>query len=332
MPEAKAAVAVKPYKVEFKSVSVPEPGPEDVVIRLLHSWISNGTEGSFVRGERIAGDTPRKESDPLPFPHVPGYQKTGLVEWVGENVPDIQPGEAVFATVSRIENMFYDFAGHISPAVTHHSQVWKLPAAVDSVDASGLVLTQVGYNTGMRPTIVPGDAAVVIGDGMVGHWTAQTLQSRGAQVLLIGRHDERLKLLALRDGDRLVNEKCEDVLQSVRDWAPQGVQAVCDTVGTIPLLENLIPLMRHNGHVSSAGFYGPNGRIDIQKLRERELTLHAPSGWSKARMDATLAMLARGELQTRHLISHRFPAAQAGEAFDLILSRPTPALGVVLDW
>ena len=90
--------------------------------------------------------------------------------------------------------------------------------------------------------------------------------------------------------------------------------------------------MRHDGHISSAGFYGANGRIDLQKLRDRELTLHAPAGWNKARMDATLAMLARGDLQTKHLISHRFAAAQAGEAFELILSRREPVLGVVLDW
>jgi 2-desacetyl-2-hydroxyethyl bacteriochlorophyllide A dehydrogenase len=203
---------------------------------------------------------------------------------------------------------------------------------VDAVAASGLVLTQVGYNTGMRPVVQQRDAAIVIGDGMVGHWTAQTLQARGAKVLLIGRHDERLKLLTLRNGDRVVNEKEADVLSLVREWAPEGAQAVCDTVGTIDLLENLIPLMRHGGHISSAGFYGANGRIDIQKLRDRELTLHAPAGWNKARMDATLEMLASGELHTKHLISHRFRAAQAGEAFDLILSRREPVLGVVLDW
>ena len=86
---------------------------------------------------------------------------------------------------------------------------------MDAVAASGLVLTQVGYNTGMRPTVNEGDCAIVIGDGMVGHWTAQTLQARGARVLMIGRHDERLQLLALCKGDRLMNEKNEDVLQAV---------------------------------------------------------------------------------------------------------------------
>src|SRR3954468_21772714 len=104
---AHAAVAVAPWKVEYREVETPEPGPDDVVVRVLHSWISNGTEGSFVRGERIAGDTPRAETDPLPFPHVPGYQKVGIVDWVGSSVHEIEVGERVFATVSRVEGMFY---------------------------------------------------------------------------------------------------------------------------------------------------------------------------------------------------------------------------------
>src|SRR5262249_30812981 len=111
--QAQAVVATQPRRVAFQSVTVPDPGPEDVVVRIRHSWISNGTEGSFVRGERIAGDTPRKESDPLPFPHVPGYQKVGVVEWAGAEVGDIRVGDVVFATVSRVEEMFYPFGGHV---------------------------------------------------------------------------------------------------------------------------------------------------------------------------------------------------------------------------
>lgn len=331
--KAHAVVAVKPWNVQYREVEAPDPGPDDAVIRVAHSWISNGTEGSFVRGERIAGDTPRSRRDPLPFPHVPGYQKVGTVEWVGSNVTKVQPGDLVFATVSRVTGMFYDYGGHISPAVTHQSQVWKLPPSLEPVSVSGLVLAQVGYNTGMRPHIGPGDAAVVIGDGLVGHWTAQTLQSRGARVLMLGRHDDRLSLLEPGLGDATVNTAAESGwLDGVRTWASDGVQVIADTVGSISTLEALLPLVRHNGHISSAGFYGHEGKVDIQKLRNLEITLHAPAGWSKDRMDATLDLLVRGSLTTKRLISHRFPVMEATRAFDLILLRSEPFLGVVLDW
>jgi 3-hydroxyethyl bacteriochlorophyllide a dehydrogenase len=330
--QAKAVVATAPGRVEFQTVEAPEPQPDEVVVRLLHSWISNGTEGSFVRGERIGGDTPRAPGDPLPFPHVPGYQKVGVVEWVGSDVTDLQTGEIVFATVSRVAGMFYGSGGHISPAVTHRSQIYKLPPDLPPVAASGLVLTQVGYNMGIRPALALDDAAVVIGDGMVGHWAAQTLRHRGAKVLLLGKHDDRLARYALQEGDRCVNITREDPLTAAREWAAQGVQVVADTVGSVPAIEALYPVMRHDGQIVSAGFYGPHGQIDIQKMRARELTLHAPAGWSAPRMFATLDLLTRGVLTTQHLITHRFPASEAAAAFDLILSRREPVLGVVLDW
>ena len=45
--QAKAVVFPAPNEVEFRSVDCPEPGPGDVVVRVTHSCISNGTEGSF---------------------------------------------------------------------------------------------------------------------------------------------------------------------------------------------------------------------------------------------------------------------------------------------
>ncbi|MES2460739.1 MAG: zinc-binding dehydrogenase [Armatimonadota bacterium] len=330
--QAHAVVAVAAGRVEYQAITVPEPGTEDVILRVTHSWISNGTEGSFVQGERIAGDTPRADSDPMPFPHVPGYQKVGVIEWVGSAVTDFSIGETVFATISPVEGMFYGDGGHVSPAVTHRSQIWKLPDPVDPVAASGLVLTQVGYNVGVRPQIGVGDAAIVLGDGMVGNWAAQTLQFRGARVLLAGKHDERLAKFETRPGDRIVNIARENLLDVAKEWAGSGVQVLADTVGTVLGVEALFPVMRQSSHLVSAGFCGPKGQIDIQKMRNYEMTLHAPAGWRRDRMNATLELLSQGVLKTLPLITHRFPAHQATDAYDLILSRREPVLGVVLDW
>jgi len=330
--QAQAVVATAPRQISYQTVQVPEPTATDVVLRVLHSWISNGTEGSFVRGERIQGDTPWTENDPSPFPHVPGYQKVGVVEWVGGEVHDIQIGEIVFATISLIDNMFYEYGGHISPAVTPRAQIWKLPDSVEPLAASGLVLTQVGYNVGARPPVQNGDAAVIIGDGLVGHWSAQTLRQRGARVMLLGKHDERLARWESEGGDRLVNITREDPLTAIMEWAPEGVQILADTVGTVATIESLYPIMRHDSHLVSAGFYGTEGAIDIQRMRAREMTLHTPAGWTQARMDATLALMEQGILKTLHLITHRFSVTEAAAAFDLILARREPCLGVILDW
>ena len=193
--DAHAVVAVAPGRVAYQEVTVPDPTPEDVVVRVQHSWISPGTERSMVLGERLSGETPRRADDPLPFPHVPGYQKVGIVEWVGAAVHGVKVGEIVCASVSKVEGMHYAHAGHISPAVTHHSQIWTIPSGSSPLAFSGLVLTQVGYNCATRPLVNPGDAVVVVGDGLIGHWAAQFLVDRGARVMLVGKHDERLRFL-----------------------------------------------------------------------------------------------------------------------------------------
>ena len=335
--QAQAVVTVAPRQVELQTVQVPEPTDDDVVLRVTHSWISPGTEGSFIRGERVNGETPRLDNDPYPFPMATGYQKVGVVEWVGKNVKHVEVGETAFATMSKIEGVHGGFGGHVSPAVTPGSQVYALSQGFKNhVAFSGLVLTQVGYNCGARPTVTAGDAAVVIGDGLVGHWSAQTLVARGARVMLVGRHESRLQKFAARPEDARVDSTQQDVLAAVREWAhqqaPEKIQVVVDTVGSVESLDMLIPVMRHNGHLVSAGFHGPRGHMDLQHLRFGELTLHNPSGWAVDRMNTTRDWIASGALQTEPLITNRFPVAKAAEAFGLILNRDQDALGIVLDW
>lgn len=338
--KAYAVVATEPKTVNFTEVSIPKPTRDDVVMKVSHSWISPGTEGSFIRGERLNGETPRQQDDPLPFPLISGYQKVGTLEWVGEDVPDLRVGMNVFASVSKVEGMYFDHAGHISPSVVHHSQVWQLPDAPSPAAYSGLVLTQVGYNCGMKGHINDGDLAVVIGDGLVGQWTAQTLLHRKAKVLLVGKHPYRLKYFTeyaqSKNYDtsqaRVVDVTDEDLVEIIKQWGDDEPQIVVDTVGSMASVRELMPLMRRGGHIASAGFLGDEGLIDIQKLRYRELSLHAPSGWVTSRMDDTIKLIASGVLQTESLITHRFAVADAVQAFDLILNRKEPSLGIILEW
>lgn len=330
--DAKAVIFPDRLKVEFRDVSVPLPKPTDVVVRTRFSWISNGTEGSFLRGERINGETPYRPGDPWPFPIAAGYQSVGIVEKVGSDVQGVREGQWVFCTIGHILGMYEPWGGHISPKIVDQSQIWTLPEGLSPIIFSGLVLTQVGYNCGARPSVNSGDAALVLGDGMVGHWAAQTLAWRGARVLLAGKHDDRLARFPLDGTHAHINIACEPLLDAVRRLAPDGVDIVVDTVGTIDTVVSCFPLMRYNGHVVSAGFNGANSMIDIQKLRFGELTFHSPSGWTKERMDATLELVANGHLKTEPLITHRFPVEKAADAWNLILNKIEPVLGVVLTW
>ena len=101
------AVFTEPNTVVYQEVDCPDPTQDQVVVRVAHSWISNGTEGSFLRGERIEGDTAYRDGDPWPFPIVAGYQKIGVVEWVGDQIEDlVQNVNSIFLLQNLFKNPF----------------------------------------------------------------------------------------------------------------------------------------------------------------------------------------------------------------------------------
>ena len=330
--KGKAVVFPDRLKVEFREVAIPEPGPRDVVVDTRFSWISNGTEGSFLRGERVNGETPYRPGDPWPFPIAAGYQSTGIVESVGAEIDDLAEGQWVFCAVGAIEGMHEPAGGHISPKVCDRSMVWPIPEGVSPEAASGLVLTQVGYNCGTRAPVQVGDVALVIGDGLVGHWSAQTFHWRGATVIMAGKHDDRLSRFPAGNRRHHANITREDLAAKVQEVAPSGLAVAVDTVGSVDAILAALPLMGHDGGVVSAGFHGTGGELDVQQLRFHETTYYSPSGWSPKRMDETLALIHSGYLDTVSLITHRFPVEQASEAWRVIEERTEPVLGVVLTW
>jgi len=353
--KASAVVFPEPNKVEFREVTCPDPGPQHVVVRLTHSWISVGTEGSFLRGERITGDTPYCEGGPWPFPIVPGYQGVGVVEAVGKKITDLSLGDAVYRNFGAVEGMYFDFGGHISPSVCERDWVWKLPQSPDPVAFSGLLLAQVGVNCGTRASNLERDAsALVIGDGPVGQWTAQTLARRGARVCMTGMEDDRLALAEKLAGAKGINVLKEEWVDVVRKFAPDGLAVAADAAGSIESIENIIPLMRRRGHIVSAGYYGSNDRISIQSLRDLELSVECVSGATPERITQTLDLVAEGSLKTLPLITHHFPVQQVQKAWATIIAdlpwkttnaygqrggrrlfwvqREESLLGVILDW
>jgi 3-hydroxyethyl bacteriochlorophyllide a dehydrogenase len=330
--QAEAVVFTQANTVEFRQVTCPDPGPNDAVIRTIYSWISNGTESSYLRGERIAGDTPYKPGDPTPFPLVPGYQKIGIVESVGSDITDLTIGETVFSVIGMVDDMFQPVGGHISPSVTPREHIWKLPPQPEPLAYSGLVLTQVGYNCGSRAPIAPGQTAVVIGDGMVGQWAAQTLKWQQADVIMLGKDDDRLDLAKNLVSCQTINVKSSNWKKELEKSAVGNIAVAIDVVGSSQMTEAMIPMMMRGGHIVSAGFCGSDDKISLQALRDLELSVDSVSSLTPERMNQTIELIADGDLKTLPLITHHFPANQVDQAWHLINNQTELVLGVILDW
>jgi len=325
-----AAVFTGPGQCEVREVPVPDPDPNEVLIRTEASIISNGTERWVWSGRFHSPGQPSRAM----FPWIPGYQRVGTIEKLGCDVSGLSVGQRVAATISRFADEYASSWGsHAALGVTDAGQCFALPDGIALEDVAGLVLTQVGYNGGTRPPVDPGDVAVLIGDGLVGQWAAQTLRARGAYVVLCGRRPGRMRIAAEISADEVVDTRSQDIAQVVSERWPGGVRIVDEAVGLLGNVELAFRLLCHDGHLVLNGYH-PEGEhlMNIQWMHDKEVTCHGMAGWTRPRMEGTLQMIAEGKLKVREFITHEFRGEEANKAYRLVWEKSEDMLGVLLRW
>ena len=165
----------KPGAGEIRPVSLPTPGPTDVVVRTVRSAISRGTETLVFRGGVPASQyatmrAPFQEGD-FPGPVKYGYLNVGVVE----HGPPALRGRTVFCLYP-----------HQTAFVVPARSVVVVPEGVpvDRAVLAGTVETAVNALWDAAPLV--GDRATVVGGGMVGCCVARLLaRIPGTRVTLV---------------------------------------------------------------------------------------------------------------------------------------------------
>jgi 2-desacetyl-2-hydroxyethyl bacteriochlorophyllide A dehydrogenase len=146
-----------PGSAEIRSVTLPEPGPDDVVVRTIVSGISRGTETLVFRGrvppsQYDAMRAPFQEGE-FPGPVKYGYLNVGAVER--------GPGELCGRTV-------FCLYPHQTAYVVPAGAVTLVPEGMPHARAvlAGIVETAINALWDAAPLL--GDCVTVVGAGMVG--------------------------------------------------------------------------------------------------------------------------------------------------------------------
>ncbi|SIO84472.1 zinc-binding alcohol dehydrogenase [Nocardiopsis sp. JB363] len=181
---ARAFWVRSPGQGEIREVDLPEPTPDQVLIRTLHSGISRGTE-TLVFGGGVPPNqygvmrAPFQEGD-FPGPLKYGYLNVGVVE----QGPSHLRGRTVF-TLYPHQTRFVVPASAVSP----------VPEGVPAHRAilAGTVETAVNALWDAAPLI--GDQVTVVGAGMVGCCVARLLSRMpGARVQLVDVDPDRAEV------------------------------------------------------------------------------------------------------------------------------------------
>ncbi|MFE9746347.1 zinc-binding alcohol dehydrogenase [Saccharothrix saharensis] len=255
-------------KSGIRAVPLPEPGPDDVLVRTLYSGISRGTESLVLRGgvpesQHEVMRAPFQEGE-FPWPVKYGYLNVGVVE----------QGPLLGRTV-------FCLYPHQTHYVVPADAVTPVPDAVPAARAvlAGTVETAVNALWDAKPLI--GDRIAVVGGGMVGCSVAAVL-ARFPGV--------RLQLVDADPGRAAV----ADAL-GVAFASPEDAEGNCDLVVHASASEGglarSLALLAPEGRVVELSWYGdrpvsvPLGEF----FHSRRLTVRGSQVGVVARPDRTYA-------------------------------------------
>jgi 2-desacetyl-2-hydroxyethyl bacteriochlorophyllide A dehydrogenase len=328
--ETEAVVFEKPGEVSVRRFSLPNLGSTDILVRTTYSGVSIGTE-RWVLLNKYRGTIDK-------FPHVPGYQRVGVIEEAGSEVTQLKIGDRVF--IAGWSSKFADgqqihpdsWNGHVGLSVIDEKLAVPLPEGTKDIEACLGVMAAVGCLGVKMSSASEGECAVIIGQGMIGQMSAQAARRKGATVIASDTIPSRVVLSQRYSADIAVNANEKELKEVLREQGRDNADLVIDTTGISRMYDKCLELVRHQGRICMQGYYPDEIRVDFHKTHVKRATVTFPSGWDHEDLLAMLRAMETGYCVIEPLITHVFSFDRAPEAWKLILEKPENVLGVVFKW
>lgn len=321
-------------RVECRIEPVRELNPGEVLIRAQKSLISTGTE-LICLGGLFAPNTHWDKW--VRYPHSPGYSMVGTIEALGEGVSGFNTGDRVAAPLNHRQY-------NVAPA----SLLISVPGDVGSEDACWFQIAMITQNAVRRAQHTLGDAVVIVGTGLLGQLVTQYVRIMGArEVIVIDSSEPRLKMARDHGATITLAKTAQKALKEVLEVTDgKGAEVVYDVTGLAPVLEAALPMVRFSGTLVLLGDAGDPGaqRLtgDVVTRGLKIVGAHANNPplessdhayWSKRRIvELFFTYLQRGDMKVRDLITHRYLPQDAPEAYRMLQTDRSSAMGVLFDW
>ncbi|MBI3971416.1 MAG: zinc-binding dehydrogenase [Chloroflexi bacterium] len=308
--------------VYLEEVPVPSITAQQVLVKTHTSLISRGSE-----------ILARYRKDGPVDPGAMGYSVAGTVTEAGREAraAGLGPGDRVFVSAPHAE--------YVVGEVGDEARLLKVPDTMTWHEIPFLALARGGVAWAIASDARPDDTVVVLGQGLVGNLVMQAHRCRGAgRVVAVDMLDIRVRIARECGADEVVHAGQGDPVSEVkRLTGGRGADVVVDCVGGPPGVQSFqhaLEMVKTFGTIHLIALYhGQPLLLDSGKIQRKKLIggyyLTEPLGPLSVR---AAELIAGGQMRVEPLITHRFPAAQAAEAFALLDQHIDQALGVLLEW
>jgi threonine 3-dehydrogenase len=326
----------------LEEVPTPEPGINDVLIRVLRTAIC-GTDLHIYNWDEWARKT-------IPVPMVVGHEFVGEIVAVGSNVNDFHPGQIVsgegHVVCGRCRNcmagrrhLCRDTSGigvnrpgaFAEYVVLPMSNVWEHSPGIDLDVAALFDPLGNAVHTALSFDLL-GEDVLITGAGPIGVMAAAVCRHAGARhIVVTDVIDERLALARQLGASRTVNVSRES-LASVQEelGMREGFDVGLEMSGNPRALADQLDTLCHGGKIAMLGIPSENTAIDWSKVIFNMLTIKGIYGREMYETWYKMSVLIQSGLDISPVITHRLPYQEFDAGFAAM--RDGSASKVVLNW
>ena len=325
----RAVVATEPRTLRVEEVPDPEPGEDQVVLRVAACGIC-GT------------DLHLHQLGLLPPGAVLGHEFCGEVM---ETKGELRAGDRVTALPTfscgacercrRGLGMYCERQTAIGlgaapgalaeyVAVARH-EVIALPDGVDFARGAMVEPLAVGLHTVHRAGLRRGERCLVVGAGPIG--LAITLWARhlgAGEVVVSEPHAGRRELAERLGASVLVDPESEDLAGVLARVAPGGPEVIIEAVGAPGMLAHCLDHAAFRSRLVVAGVCMTPDTIAPAAALAREVEMHFSCAYEKDDFHYTVDMLDRGRIDPTPMLSERVGFEGVAAAFDALASPDGP--------
>ncbi|MGI9489960.1 MAG: alcohol dehydrogenase family protein [Geminicoccaceae bacterium] len=328
LPDAMHGVALTghggPERLEWReNLTVPKPGPGDVLIRVAAAAVNNTDINTrtawYSKGEAEASDA-TWSGKPLSFPRIQGADVCGIIVAVGEGVDANRVGERVLiepcireADGRELATPWYfgsecdgGFAAYARVASRH---AYMIESAMSDVELASFPCSySTAENMLARSAVRAGETVLVTGaSGGVGSAAVQLAKARGAHVIAVTSPSKGEALRQL--GAETVLGRHADFVQEL---SADSVDVVVDLVAG-PKWPSLLDLLRPGGRYAVSGAIGgPIVELDVRTLYLKDLSFFGCTVLERGVFDNLVKRIE--EEQIRPLVAETFPLKEIAAA------------------
>jgi alcohol dehydrogenase len=351
----KAAVFVKPGRIELDEKSIPEVGANDALMRITTTTIC-GTDVHILKGEY-----------PVARGLTIGHEPVGVIEKLGHMVRGYQEGQRVIAGAicpSGYSNAcldgLYSQDGQDSAHGLKPMGGWRFGNTIDGSQAEYLLVPDAMANLALIPdeltdeqvlmcpdimstgfagaeaaNLKLGDTVAVFAQGPIGLCATAGARLRGAATIIaVEAVPERMTMSQRVGADVVIDfHKNDPVEEIMRLTGGRGVDAAIEALGTLATFESCLRILKPGGTLSSLGVYSEDLTIPLSAFHaglgdNKIVTSLCPGG--KERMRRLMNIVASGRADFKSLVTHRFSLERIEDAYDLFANQRDGVLKVAI--